>query len=243
MISAANTSYSTENTTYLTLDATSLTSPTTKLTLASHLPHPQTRFTKIFSNAALHWILRGLAPQHPNPDFTPLVDFFRACYDLLSPGGIFVSESGAHGNVGEVHAALVSALIHRGIPAAEARQASPWFFPSTKLMETVLTTAGFQVEVSEAEERPTEAIGGGVENWVRFFGAVFLDKVEEWVNNEREGGRGGDGGGEKGRQAREDVVKEVAEAVEVVGRRVEDGRFMFGYVRLRIKARKPESRE
>ncbi|KAF8469184.1 hypothetical protein BDZ91DRAFT_721861 [Kalaharituber pfeilii] len=234
MISSARTSYSTPNTTYLILDAASITSPTTQSHLKTHLPTSNSKFTKIFSNAALHWILRPLAPSRGSCDLSPLVTFFSSCYDLLAPGGVLVTESGAHGNVAEVHTALVSALIHRGVPPSEARSTSPWFFPSTTLMSTVLTRAGFIVETCEAEFRPTELPGGDVQGWVRLFGQAFLDKIEGFVK-EREGGDE-----EKGRQAREDVVRDVAEAMEGVGRRVEDETFVLGYVRLRIRARKPE---
>ena len=235
MISAANAKYSTPNTTYLTIDAVSVTCPKIQSTLTAHLPSPTAqKFTKIFSNAALHWILRSLTPDSTTRDITPLVNFFRACYDLLAPGGTFVSESGAQGNCAEMHTALISALIHRGVPLAEARAASPWLFPSTGLMSTALTRAGFVVDHIETEHRPTEAMEADVQSWVRLFGAPFLDKVEEFVTA-RDGGDG-----EKGKQAREDVVREVAEAVEGVGRRPEDGGFVIGYVRLRFQARRPE---
>ncbi|RPB19874.1 S-adenosyl-L-methionine-dependent methyltransferase [Terfezia boudieri ATCC MYA-4762] len=235
MISAANANYSTSNSTYLTIDAVSITCPKIQSTITSHLsPSTTLQFTKIFSNAALHWILRPLTPDSTTRDITPLVNFFRACYDLLAPGGTFVSESGAQGNVAEVHTALISALIHRGVPPAEARDASPWLFPSKGLMSTALTRAGFVVDHIETEHRPTEAMEADIQSWVRLFGAPFLDKLEEFVNA-RDGGNG-----EKGQQAREDAVREVAEAVERVGRRPEDGEFVIGYVRLRFQARKPE---
>lgn len=235
MISAANSNYSTPNSTYLTIDAASITSPNIQSTLTSEIPSAETsKFTKIFSNAALHWILRPLTPNPTTRDITPIVNFFGACYDLLAPGGTFVSESGAQGNVCEVHTALISALIHQGVPPSEARAASPWLFPSTGLISAALKRAGFVVEMIETEHRPTEAMEADVESWVRLFGASFLDKVEEFVNA-RDGGLG-----DKGKQARENVVKEVAEAVEGVGRRHEDGAFVIGYVRLRFKARKPE---
>lgn len=236
MISAANANYSSPNITYLTINAVSITCPNTQSSLISHLTSRATaaRFTKIFSNAALHWILRPLVPNPVTRDLTPLVNFFRACYSLLIPGGTFTSESGALGNVAGVHAALISALIHRGISPVEARAVSPWFFPSANLMATVLTQAGFIVETCEEVHRPTRAMGDDVRSWVRLFGAAFLDKVEEWVSAREEWDS------EKRKCVREDVVREVSEVVEGVGRREEDGAFMIGYVRLRIQARKPE---
>jgi len=102
-------------------------------------------------------------------------------------------------------------------------------------MSTALTRAGFVVDHIEAEHRSTEAMEADVQGWVRLFGAPFLDKLEEFVNT-RDGGNG-----VKGKQAREDAVREVAEAVEGIGRRPEDGGFVIAYVRLRFQARKPET--
>ena len=101
-------------------------------------------------------------------------------------------------------------------------------------MATVLIQAGFIVETCEEVHCPTPAMGDDVKSWVRLFGAAFLDKVEEWVNA-REAGDS-----ENGKRAREDVVREVSEVVEGVGRRGEDGAFVIGHVRLRIQARKPK---
>lgn len=60
-------------------------------------------FDKVFSSAALHWILR---------DENTRVNFMKACFDAMKLGSKFVSESGALGNVAEVHAALIGELVH-----------------------------------------------------------------------------------------------------------------------------------
>lgn len=59
------------------------------------------------------------------------------------------------GNVNEVHAALLSALMHQGLSAKEARKADPWFFPSENWMWSALTKVGFHIETIDLEYRPT----------------------------------------------------------------------------------------
>jgi hypothetical protein len=176
-------------------------------------------FTKLFSNAALHWILRQPASRRP---------FFSACRELLQPGGVLVSESGALGNIAEVHAAIVGALAKRGVPMDKARDACPWWFPSVEEMQGVFEGAGLEWvrgEVELRQTRLTEEEGGGVEGWVRLFGAPFakaFDGIE----------------GVDGEQKWEECVREVKEVLEAVGRRA-DGGFQVNYVRLRFVARRP----
>lgn len=170
---------------------------------------------RVFSNAALHWILR-----RPETRMAVLRDVHAA----LKPGGAFVFEMGGKGNVAEVHAALVAALVAHGVPMAEARDASPWFFPSDVWMRRALEESGFAVEVCEMEYRPTpvtEKDGegqGGLEGWVELMGAAFIERVEE--------GR------------RHEVVKWVCDVLQDVNTRDEDGRTYIGYVRLRAVGRK-----
>jgi SAM-dependent methyltransferase len=116
-------------------------------------------FDKVFSNAALHWILR---------DETTRANTIKGCFNALKPGGLMVSESGALGNVAEVHAALVSALVRRGIPVDVARDASPWWFPSLEAMKNLVEGQGFRWVKGEVELRQTELTsgeGGGIEGW------------------------------------------------------------------------------
>ena len=203
LITAAKSSYGTmPNLTFLVQDC-------------RHLEHaaniPSNYFTKVFSNAALHWILR---------DASTRLSVLKGAYKALQPGGLFVFEMGGAGNVAEVHTALLAALVHHGVSIQQAREASPWFFPSEELMRGMLEEAGFVVERMQVEWRPTELTmeeGGGLEGWVRLMGARFLEVVEV--------GR------------REDVVGEVCEVLETVVVR-EEGRRELGYVRLRGLARK-----
>lgn len=175
----------------------------------------QQQYTKVFSNAALHWILRDKETRE---------SVLRGVHAALVPGGKFVFEMGGAGNVADVHTALLSALsMRQGLKIEKARDASPWFFPSEEEMRKLLEGVGFVVDKSEVEYRPTrlteEEGGGGLEGWVRLMGVAFLDIL----------------GDDEARK--EEVVKDVCEVLRsVIGR--EDGSMWLGYVRLRVLARK-----
>ncbi|RPB00831.1 S-adenosyl-L-methionine-dependent methyltransferase [Choiromyces venosus 120613-1] len=181
MITSAKTHHSTPNTTYTILNATHL--PTTP-------PFPPQTFTKIFSNAALHWILR--APPSSR------LEILQSLHNLLIPTGTFAAEFGAHGNCAEVHAAIVAALVHRGVPVETVREACPWWFPSEEEVESLWTQAGFLVESVEVELRQTELPQGDVGGWVKLFGNAFLELL--------------------GEESREEVVQEVVSVLESIGR-------------------------
>lgn len=170
-------------------------------------------FDKVFSSAALHWILR---------DENTRVNFMKACFDTLKPGGKFVSESGALGNVAEVHAALIGELVHRGVPQQKALELSPWWFPSIEAMRSLVESAGFQWIRGEIELRQTkltENEEGGIAGWVRLFGAKFLDELPS--------------------DNRKDAITSIVNVLEGVGRRQHDNAFTINYIRLRFEAKKP----
>ncbi|OGM43897.1 methyltransferase [Aspergillus bombycis] len=172
------------------------------------------KFDKVFSNAALHWILR---------DPETRSNMVKGCFNALKPGGIFVSESGALGNVAEVHAAIVSALVIQGIPVEEARAASPWWFPSQEAMKQLLEGEGFQWVKGEAELRQTKLTDhkeGGIEGWIRLFCEPFLQVLPTV-------------------EARNAAVKHAVDVLEGVGRHQHDGSFTVNYIRLRFVAQKP----
>lgn len=171
-------------------------------------------YTKIFSNAALHWILR---------DPSTRLAVLRGALRALKPGGKLAFEMGGAGNVAEVHAALLAAVVHQHASIEEAREAIPWFFPSEELMRKMLQDVGFEVEKSELEYRPTRLTmekEAGIEGWTRLMGAQILDVVP------------------KGEQ-REAAVREVCDVLKTILTHEEDGGMWLGYVRLRILARKP----
>ena len=111
-------------------------------------------------------------------------------------------------------------VVGRKIGYEKAREIDPWFFPDeiwmTKMMEE--TVGGFKIEKIEREFRPTKADEGGVEGWVRLMGKQFLDVIED-------------------KQGREECVKEICEILKTVCSSPGGGDW-FGYVRLRVLARK-----
>lgn len=173
----------------------------------------EAEYTKVFSNAALHWILR---------DVSTRMSVFRGAYKALQPGGTFVFEMGGAGNVADVHTALLAALIRQGVGIEQAREACPWFFPSEKLMTEMLQEAGFRVEKMKLDYRPTKLIAGkegGLEAWVRLMGANFLDVLPT-------------------KDKMEAVVREVCDVLQTIVTHEEDGSMWLGYVRLKVVARK-----
>ena len=141
-ISTAQEKYSAPNCNFKLLDCTKLQDC------------PETvdgSWDKVFSNAAMHWILRKAEIRN---------EFFDNVYKALKPGGLFVFEMGANGNVAEIQAATIAALIHAGLSVKEASEACPWFFPSTDWMSATLSNAGFEVEICEHEYRSTHLSRG-----------------------------------------------------------------------------------
>ncbi|KAE8350443.1 S-adenosyl-L-methionine-dependent methyltransferase [Aspergillus coremiiformis] len=172
------------------------------------------KFDKVFSNAAMHWILR---------DPETRSNTMKVCFNALKPGGLLVSESGAFGNVAEVHASIISALVLQGVPIEDARAASPWWFPSQQGMRQLVEGVGFQWVKGEAELRQTKLTDnkdGGIEGWIRLFGEPFLQLLPTV-------------------EARDAAVKHAVDILEAVGRNEHDGSFMVNYIRLRFVAQKP----
>lgn len=203
MIATAESQYSSPNITYTLLDATNL---------ISHSVFQNQAFSKIFSNAALHWILRPVATRKT---------VFESFNTALRPGGVLCFEMGGMGNVAEMHAALLYAISRR-VGIAKAREVDPWFFPDERWIRQTLEETGFVVEKCELEYRPTQATegkeGAGLEGWARLMGKQFLDVLDE------------------GRE-REAAVQEVCEVLKTVCGSEAGGVFL-GYVRLRVLARK-----
>lgn len=96
-------------------------------------------FDGVFSNAALHWM--------PRQDLV-LAGVHRA----LRPGGRFVGELGARGNIAHIVEALEVELAALGIASTGL---SPWTFPSADAFGELLRHSGFEVTSIAAFERPT----------------------------------------------------------------------------------------
>ncbi|KAK9477699.1 S-adenosyl-L-methionine-dependent methyltransferase [Lipomyces japonicus] len=181
---------------------------------------PRGVYNKVFSNAALHWILRDQATR---------TQVFKDVYDLLPTGGQFVAEFGGHGNVAEIYTAISSAVRRQwakkgGIDGQEVTHEyirdnlSPWFFSDKETTLKYLTDAGFRVQHLELEYRPTELPQGddGARGWLDTFGFSFWKGLT---------------GDEK-----EQVIQEVIEALRFSAFVESRGVWVVGYVRLRFKA-------
>jgi trans-aconitate methyltransferase len=114
-------------------------------------------FDAVFSNAALHWMLRA--------DLV-IAGVWRA----LRCGGRFVAEMGGHGNVETIRAALVGALHRRGI---DGESLVPWFFPMVEDYSARLRKAGFIISYISLFPRPTP-LPGDVTSWLETFAEDFL---------------------------------------------------------------------
>jgi trans-aconitate methyltransferase len=117
----------------------------------------ESEFDAVFSNAALHWMLR--------PDAV-LAGVARA----LRPGGRFVAEFGGHGNVAAPRVALAAVLARRGV---DADALTPWYLPTAEEYRTRLEAAGFVVERIALQPRATP-LPGEMADWLETFAQPFL---------------------------------------------------------------------
>ncbi len=109
-------------------------------------------FDAVFSNAALHWMLK------------PRVVAANVLL-ALKPGGRFVGEFGGFGNMAAVRTALHAVLAKRGVEGAAL---SPWYFPTPDEYRAVLEEAGFAVERVELFGRPT-VLKTSMAHWIDMF--------------------------------------------------------------------------
>ena len=114
-------------------------------------------FDAVFSNAALHWMLR--------PD-----EVIVGVWHALRRGGRFVAEMGGHGCVETIKAALVDALERLGI---DGESLVPWYFPTIEDYSARLRKAGFVISYISLFPRPTP-LPGDVTSWLETFAENFL---------------------------------------------------------------------
>lgn len=120
----------------------------------------------VFSNAALHWML---------PPGPVVASVARA----LKPGGRFVAEMGAKGNIATllegVRAAALSFVDDAPRPEEDL------FFPSVAEYAGLLERNGLELRRVEVFERPTPLDGGdaGLRNWILQFGQHVIRTVPE----------------------------------------------------------------
>ena len=115
-------------------------------------------FDATFSNAALHWMLE---PER----------VLAGVAQALVPGGRFVAELGAKGNVASILRAIAEALERRGI---DASLRVLWYFPSPAEYAAQLEAAGFVVERLEYFARPTP-LPTGMRAWLETFAQPLFD--------------------------------------------------------------------
>ncbi len=117
------------------------------------LPEP---VDAVFSNAALHWVLKA-------------EDAVRSIRAALKPSGRFVAEFGGKHNISAILAA-----VH-----AETGAENPWYFPSLGEYATLLEANRFRVVQASHFARPTKLEGvRGMEDWLEMFGTGLLSHVD-----------------------------------------------------------------
>jgi len=164
-------------------------------------------FDAVFSNAALHWI--------PGPGHDAVLSRVS---DALVPGGRFVAEMGARGNVADIAWTTVEELRERGFDAEH-----PWYFPTIGEYAPRIENQDMEVQRAIVFDRPTTLSGeDGVRDWLGVFGdSLFADVPAATVD---------------------DVIEAVEDRLRADRYDPETGDWTAGYRRLRFVAEK-RSRE
>ena len=118
-------------------------------------------FDAVFSNAALHWI----------PEPAPVI---ASVARALKPGGRFVLEMGAKGNIARIVEALTAVLEEAGYKAD-----NPWYFPSAAEYASALEQQSFEVQALWTIERwnKLEHPERGLREWLEMFAGVWFEGV------------------------------------------------------------------
>jgi trans-aconitate methyltransferase len=161
----------------------------------------EAEFDAVFSNAALHWMR--------DPDAV-----IAGVHRALRPGGRFVGEFGGAGCIRAIRAALVEALVRRGI---DGEAQVPWYFPTVGEYATRLEKGGFRVDRAMLFPRPTP-LPGDVLGWLETFAKSFTSAVEP--------------------ADRAGYLRDVRDVLEPVLRDAA-GTWVADYVRLRFVATRP----
>ena len=117
-------------------------------------------FDAVFTNAALHWMLRRAAVA-------------SGVFAALRPGGRFVGEMGGSGNVAALRQALTDAVVEMGYALPED---VPQWYPTEQEFGLVYGAVGFVGIEARLIARPTP-LPSGAHAWFRTFRAGFLDTV------------------------------------------------------------------
>ena len=122
-------------------------------------------FDAVFSNAALHWVLRA-------------EEAAASMARVLRHGGRLVVEFGGRGNIAHLEHAYAAALAE----VAGVGFRSPWYFPALGAYASLLEATGFEVIGATLYDRPTRLEGrDGLANWYRMFLGNWLAPLEAAV--------------------------------------------------------------
>jgi trans-aconitate methyltransferase len=162
------------------------------------------QFDAVFSNAVMHWIQPAIEP----------IEFI---FNTLKPGGRFVFEMGAKGNVKKIIDSIQETISQNGFKTVDEKNVV--FFPSIGEYTPILEQAGFEVRFCQVFDRPTLLLNGvqSCVDWIKVFGIALLQNVP------------------LGEQ--ENIIEK---ASSLMATRLEkDERFFADYRRLRVVAFKP----
>ena len=116
-------------------------------------------FDAVFSNAALHWMVKPRL-------------VLAGVWQALRPQGRFVAEFGGHGNVAAIVTAMRAIALTRG---GDVDLAGPWFFPSSDVYREMLEEQGFAVRRIGLYPRPTP-LKTGMKAWLKVFRTPFFEQ-------------------------------------------------------------------
>lgn len=123
-------------------------------------------FDAVFSNAALHWMLK---PKK----------VIACVYRCLKPHGRFVFEMGGVGNITQLLAAIKQAAAEFGTTDLSLIN----YYPSIGQYTGLLEAGGLQVRYAELINRPTQLKGEtGLRDWVNMFRVAVLKQIPNTEN-------------------------------------------------------------
>lgn len=160
-------------------------------------------FDAIFSNAVLHWV-------------KDRKNAILCMYNNLKFGGRIVLEFGGKGNVKTIIDSTKENLKRRGY--LNNAGIEKWYFPSISEYTSLLENQGFEVELAQLYDRPTELSDDkkGIMDWIEMFGASYFKGIPKDIQ----------------RNILEDIQNDVGDKC------FKDGKCYADYKRIRIVAKK-----